>query len=972
MGKGEFMERKNNRDKHSMHYLFHLLKNGFLFLPFIWKKKRREEGSNSPIYRVKRPIAFGIGKKLLLYFLFLSLLPMGIGGVFSFLVSRGELEKKTKAHLNDLARDCGKKITYYINSRYQDIKLFSLAEVFKGGDNNAKQQFIEEAVRIYPYYNAISVLNPDGTIVACTRKELIGKSRADKSWFQKAIKSKWGEVISLDAYRSEAAKGKVVIGFNTPISGGEKDDIVGVLTTRVSMDHILARVKVLDERAVGDNHAYLLNRKGEIIAGPDENEFFTLHRLAEYPVIRELLAGRTGISEYKNDRGQKVISAYFSLKRDSDFDYWGWGVFVSEPVSEAYKGAYIIRKNTLFTGLIIGLLASVLALIISRRFARPIVELSQSALQIAEGDLRPMNISYESMDEIGYLVSSFNKMTRDLHETTVSLDTLAKEVAQRKLAEERIEHLNLVLRSIRKVNQIITHERDRYALLKGACENLIDNRGYYQAWVALFDESNEFVAAAEAGLGEKFESIIDHIERGDLPDCARRALSQLQVIVTVKPLSTCADCPLLETHKDGGAITAPLECGDKVYGVLAASIPRNFVLDEEEQGLFKEVASDIALALLGLELGQKRKQAEDEIKKSEGKFKGILHGLPIPTFVIGKDHKVVYWNRALEEYSGIKSKDIVGKNEQWKAFYSNTRPCMVDLLVDGKVDEINRWYPMNYKVSDLIEGAHEAVDYLDLLGRGEKWLLFTAAPLKDLEGNIIGAVETLQDITHTKKAEEQIRVLTGQVIEIEEKERESLSREIHDNIGQLLFALKMGLSRVNKKTPKDLPAVKDQLTELSGLLAKVISEIREFSHALHPPQIEDLGLTASLEGLCEDFKSYSEINVCYDFDEIQRPLPSIANITIYRLFQEGLNNILKHSRANEVRLELTSSKNSIKFVIEDNGVGFEVDKFFGSSINTKTLGLISMRERLALIGGELRISSGPGKGTTIVGILQRD
>jgi signal transduction histidine kinase len=293
------------------------------------------------------------------------------------------------------------------------------------------------------------------------------------------------------------------------------------------------------------------------------------------------------------------------------------------------------------------------------------------------------------------------------------------------------------------------------------------------------------------------------------------------------------------------------------------------------------------------------------------------------------------------------------------------------LLVDGKIDEIARWYPMNHKASDLIEGAHEAVDYFERIGHGGKWLYFTAAPLKDSEGNVIGAVETLQDITDTKKAEEQIRLLTGQVIEIEEKERESLSREIHDNIGQLLFALKMGLSRANKKIPKKLSTIKDQLTELSYLLGKVISEIRQLSHALHPPQIEDLGLIPALEGLCQDFKSYSEITIQYHFDEIQRPLPSIANITMYRLFQEGLNNILKHSHATEARLELTSSENALQVVIQDNGVGFEVDEYLSPSPNTKTLGLISMRERLALIGGELKISSTRGEGTTILATLER-
>ncbi|UCE34349.1 MAG: PAS domain S-box protein [Deltaproteobacteria bacterium] len=919
----------------------------------------------------QQPIKFGIGKKLLFYFLVLALLPMVISGAVSFFISRSQLQEKTKAHLSDLARDCGKKIDYYVSSRYQDIKLFSLAGVFKGDDTDAKQRFIEEAVRTYPFYTAISLLDLEGTIVACTREDLIGQSRADSPWFQKAVQSKGGEVIPLDAYRSEAAGWELVIGLNTPITGENEEDVIGVLATRVGMDHIVDRVRVLDERTVGDNHAYLLNKRGEIIAGPNEKDFLARHRLFEFPVIQDLLAGKTGISEYENDRGEKVISARYALEGDGNFDGWGCGIVVTEPISVAYKGAYRIRTNTVIMGLAIALLVAVFAVFISRRFSRPITELSESALQISRGDLRPMDIAYGSTDEIGYLVSAFNKMTADLHETTVSRDSLAKEVAQRKLAEERIEHLNLVLRSIRKVNQIITHERDRDKLLKGACDNLIDNRGYYHAWIVLLDESGGVVATAEAGLGVDFGAITDHLHHGDLPDCARRALSQSEVLVTKDPLSDCADCPLLAAHKDGGAVTARLEFGDKVYGLLSASVPGNFVTDEEEQGLFKEVANDIALALQGLELEEKRKRAEEAVRKSEEKSRNILHGSPIPTFVIDKNHRVTYWNRALEEYSGIQSNDIVGTDEQWKAFYHQTRPCMADLLVDGKTDEITRWYPTNHKASDLIEGAHEAVDYFERIGQGGKWLYFTAAPLKDSEGNVIGAVETLQDITDTKKAEEQIRLLTGQVIEIEEKERESLSREIHDNIGQLLFALKMGLSRANKKIPKEFSAIKDQLTELSYLLGKVISEIRQLSHALHPPQIEDLGLIAALEGLCQDFKSYSEITIRYHFDEIQTPLPSIANITIYRLFQEGLNNILKHSHATEARLELTSSENTIQVVIQDNGVGFEVDQFLSPSPNTKTLGLISMRERLALIGGQLRISSTPGKGTTILATLER-
>jgi len=178
----------------------------------------------------------------------------------------------------------------------------------------------------------------------------------------------------------------------------------------------------------------------------------------------------------------------------------------------------------------------------------------------------------------------------------------------------------------------------------------------------------------------------------------------------------------------------------------------------------------------------------------------------------------------------------------------------------------------------------------------------------------------------------------------------------------------MGLSRANKKVPPKLSTIKDQLSELSYLVDRTIKEIRELSHALHPPLIEDLGLISALEELCEDFKSYSEIKIKWNFEQIQKPLQSITNITVYRLFQEGLNNILKHSRATEAYVSLTSSEGTITASIEDNGVGFVVDDVL-SPLQTKSLGLMSMRERLVLIGGELKIISQPGKGTKIIASL---
>jgi len=739
---------------------------------------------------------FGIGKKLLAYFLLLSLLPIIIGGSISFYITKNQLEENTKAHLSDLARDCGRKISYYVNARYHDIKLLSQSDVFKNTDTQQKQKYIVEALKSYPFYDVITVIDTNGDIIACTRKEYIGQSRVDRTWFKKTIQSSQGDVIPLDAYRAETAESKMVIGFNIPITDEKNTEIIGVLATRVRMDHIIERVKALDERIVGDKNAYLLNKRGEILAGPIENKFLKTHHLHKFSVVRDLLAGKTGITEYENDQGEDVISTRYVLEGDGAFNGWGWGIMMSERVSEAFKAAYIIRNAMIALALGIAFLVTILAVAISKKFSRPIVEVSESASRISQGDLQTVKITYDAKDEIGDLVGVFNNMAEDLRTTTVSRDSLTKEITERKWAEEAV-------------------------------------------------------------------------------------------------------------------------------------------------------------------------------KKSEEKLKNILHGSPIPMFVIDNSHRVIYWNRALEEYSGIKAKEIIRTDNHWKAFYDEKRPCMADLLVDGKIDDISQWYLEKYKASHLIGGAYEAIDYFPHLSKNGKWLHFTAAPIKDSKGRLIGVVETLQDITETKNAEGRIKSLSRQIIDIQEKEREAISREIHDNVGQLLSAIKMALSRTYKKIPDELATIKDQLSELSDLVNKTIKEIRGLSHTLHPPLIEDLGIAPALEELCQDFKSYSEINITWDIEQIQKPLQSITKITIYRLFQEGLNNILKHSKATKAYLALTVSGSTINAVIEDNGVGFLVDDVL-SPLQTKSLGLISMRERVDLIGGDLKIISSPGKGTKLTACLKKE
>jgi diguanylate cyclase (GGDEF)-like protein/PAS domain S-box-containing protein len=131
----------------------------------------------------------------------------------------------------------------------------------------------------------------------------------------------------------------------------------------------------------------------------------------------------------------------------------------------------------------------------------------------------------------------------------------------------------------------------------------------------------------------------------------------------------------------------------------------------------------------------------------------IIDGSPIPAYVIGKDHLVIHWNKALEEISGIKSEEVVGTREHWRAFYSEERPCMADLMVDEAVELVPRWYSDKYIKSSLFKGVYEATDFFPALGEDGKWLHFTAAAVRDSNGMIVAAIETVEDITERKQAE---------------------------------------------------------------------------------------------------------------------------------------------------------------------------------------------------------------------------
>jgi len=200
-----------------------------------------------------------------------------------------------------------------------------------------------------------------------------------------------------------------------------------------------------------------------------------------------------------------------------------------------------------------------------------------------------------------------------------------KDITERKQTEEKMKHLNLVLRAIRNVNRLTAKEKNRERLLQGACNNLIKTRGYYSAWIALLDQGGRVETYAEAGLEKAFLPMVKLLEKGKFPLCAQKALKQRKVVIIKDPISTCRECPLIKLHSGRRIMAIRLEHDKKVYGFMSASIPAHLIFEQEEQSLFEEVAGDIAFALHDIILDKERKQAEKKLQESHQRLQKTMN-----------------------------------------------------------------------------------------------------------------------------------------------------------------------------------------------------------------------------------------------------------------------------------------------------------------------------------------------------------
>jgi len=327
----------------------------------------------------------------------------------------------------------------------------------------------------------------------------------------------------------------------------------------------------------------------------------------------------------------------------------------------------------------------------------------------------------------------------------------------------------------------------------------------------------------------------------------------------------------------------------------------------------------------------------------------ILDALPFYVLIVDDHHQILQANRAVLEQTGLKSEAILGKH----------CPTVLHGL-DAP------WYacPLEEAVEKGRAIEREALD--QQTGRWMRSAIYPTACFTP-DGRRM-YLHMVSNITDTKKGEaelrasrEQLRELSQFLESVREEERTKMAREIHDELGQILTALKIELSWLTRRFPQEQGLLLEKTESMSELIDGAIRTVKRISSELRPGVLDDLGLADAVEWQAQEFAKLTDIKVRFSASPEHIDLDRDRSTAIFRVCQEALTNIARHADATKVGVSLRQGSGRVSLRITDNGKGIDDDQI----LDPRAFGLMGMRERARYWGGEVKISRAPDKGTVV-------
>lgn len=373
---------------------------------------------------------------------------------------------------------------------------------------------------------------------------------------------------------------------------------------------------------------------------------------------------------------------------------------------------------------------------------------------------------------------------------------------------------------------------------------------------------------------------------------------------------------------------------------LPVEVQLQFVKERDERGLFVAIVRDIS----------ERKQAEEALHRQKDFMAQVLDTDPNLIFVKNAEGRFIWANHAMAETCGLTVQEMIWKHNA-EIYPDQPQDVAAFLALDREVIRERR--------EVVVTESAQSAD-----GR-QRWYLTIKRPLVEADGsvNVLGiAVDiTEQRLSGMKLAAsyKELQRLSAHLENVREEERTRIARELHDEMGATLAAMKMRVAWLGSKLPAAMSQLAEEVGHISELVSDGIQTLRQIVHKLRPSSLEDVGLAMAIEDYVKKFRRNTGIECMLTLPGQEVALEQGQAATLFRILQESLSNVAKHAQASRVDIILAKRRNSLSLVVEDDGIGFERDN------KEKSFGLLGIRERALMMGGKARVSSMPGKGTRV-------
>ena len=538
------------------------------------------------------------------------------------------------------------------------------------------------------------------------------------------------------------------------------------------------------------------------------------------------------------------------------------------------------------------------------------------------------------------------------------------DISEQKRAEDQLKKLNRTLTALSNSNLAIlqaTDHSDHLAFLREVCRIITRDCGHAMVWIGIAEHDNNrtVIPVAFSGFDEGYLETLgvtwNESEHGRGP--TGTAIRTGQPSMCRNMLTDPAFAPWCEEAVKRGyasSLAIPLKQRDRTWGAITIYSRETDGFTVGEVELLTELAGDVEVGIQALRTSAARDQAEEALRESEEFLELFVEHAPAALAMF--DNEMRYLHASL----------------RWKADYDLGDRDLRGVSHYEVFPEIPEVWKEAHRCGLAGEVISREADRFERADGSEQWIRWEVRPWRDAEGRVGGIVIFSEEITERKKAQEallrsekmafqrqQLQALAERLQQAREEERKMVARDLHDQIGQILTAIKMDMTWAVRHLPQSNDEVHDRLKGSIALINDGVRSVRKICSGLRPGILDDLGLAAAVEWQSNEFAVRAGILCEVSVPAGELHLDSDRATAIFRIYQECLTNVARHAEARTVSTSLYRQDENILLVVHDDGKGFRESEVAGS------LGVLGMKERAQVCGGSVQVSSSPGEGTTI-------